>query len=468
MDSQLERLSLLNVTVGLTACGNVEREYRQRVLQYLEQEMWGDIQAYFEIRDWDKYRHAVATLAETSRGIGAEKLSDAVAQLAIAAREENEYYIERHQAEIMAQYRDILDQIAEVLVEKNPSVKVSTRELTAHLLLVDDDQESLETAKKILGKEYELTIVQSGKEAFATMEQTVPDLLLIDVYMPEIDGFEMIRMLKEDDLFKEIPVVFLTTDHDREVEVRGFRAGAQDFIVKPFAKEIMLQRVGRILELSRLQKNLQKEVERQTKQAEERRMQVERLSNQIIKALAETIDAKDSYTNGHSLRVAQYALKIAKRAGKNEKEQERIYYMGMLHDIGKIGIPDSIITKNSSLSDKEYFVTRKHPEIGAEILANISEIPDLGIGARWHHERYDGTGYPDGLKGTEIPEEARMIAVADAYDAMASKRSYRDVLPQQVVYEEIKKGKGTQFDPEFADLMLLLMEEDKTYTMREM
>lgn len=202
-------------------------------------------------------------------------------------------------------------------------------------------------------------------------------------------------------------------------------------------------------------------------QAEERQKQIERLCNQIINALADTIDAKDSYTNGHSRRVAQYSVQIAKRAGKSKEEQEHIHYMGMLHDIGKIGIPDSIITKSSSLSDKEYYVTRKHPEIGAEILANISEIPDLGVGARWHHERYDGTGYPDGLKGTEIPEEARIIAVADAYDAMASRRSYRDVLPQQTVYEEIKKGKGTQFDPEFADIMLALIEEDTAYNMRE-
>ena len=210
------------------------------------------------------------------------------------------------------------------------------------------------------------------------------------------------------------------------------------------------------------------EIARQTNREEKSHIQVERLLDQIIHALAGTIDAKDAYTNGHSIRVAKYAVEIAKRAGKSEEEQKRIYYMGMLHDIGKIGIPDAIITKNSGLSDKEYFAARKHPEIGAEILATISEIPDLGVGAHWHHERYDGTGYPDGLKGNDIPEEARMIAVADAYDAMASKRSYRDVLPQQVVYEEIMKGRGTQFDPDFADIMLALIEEDTGYQMREM
>ncbi len=202
-------------------------------------------------------------------------------------------------------------------------------------------------------------------------------------------------------------------------------------------------------------------------QVEERHKQAERLFNQFINALAETIDAKDSYTNGHSLRVAQYSVQIARRAGKSREDQERIHYMALLHDIGKIGIPDSIITKNSGLSDKEYVVARKHPEIGAEILAKITEMPYLGTGARWHHERYDGTGYPDGLKGSEIPEEARIIAVADAYDAMASRRSYRDVLPQQEVYEEIKKGMGTQFDPVFADIMLALIKEDSAYDMRE-
>jgi len=337
----------------------------------------------------------------------------------------------------------------------------------AHILVVEDETESRMEAEKILQKQFTVSLAGSAAEAMEIMKTLVPDVLLLEVDMPEVNGFELMKLLQENPEMINIPVIFLTTEYNQNVEVKGFKAGAQDFIRKPFVADIMIQRVSRVLELSRLQKHLQDEVERQTEQAEKRRKQVERLSNQIINALAESIDAKDSYTNGHSMRVAQYSVKIAERAGKSKEEQERIHYMGLLHDIGKIGIPDSIITKNSSLSDKEYYVTRKHPEIGAEILATISEIPDLGIGARWHHERYDGTGYPDGLKGTEIPEEARIIAVADAYDAMASRRSYRDVLPQQVVYGEIKKGKGTQFDPVFADIMLVLMEEDTAYTMRE-
>lgn len=337
----------------------------------------------------------------------------------------------------------------------------------SHVLVVEDEKESRLAAEKILKKQFTVSLAESAAEALELLKNFTPDVLLLETDMPEVSGFELLKSLQKNAEMSNVPVIFLTTEYSQEVEVKGFKAGAQDFIRKPFVADIMIQRVSRVLELSRLQKHLQEEVKRQTKQAEERRKQVERLSNQIINALAESIDAKDSYTNGHSMRVAQYSVKIAERAGKNKAEQERIHYMGLLHDIGKIGIPDSIITKNSGLSDKEYYVTRKHPEIGAEILANISEMPDLGIGAKWHHERYDGTGYPDGLKGEEIPEEARIIAVADAYDAMASKRSYRDVLPQQVVYEEIKKGKGTQFDPVFADVMLALMEEDTAYDMRE-
>jgi len=216
-----------------------------------------------------------------------------------------------------------------------------------------------------------------------------------------------------------------------------------------------------------LQKNLQQEVETQMIQAEERRKRVENLSRQIVEALVETIEAKDTYTQGHSGRVAEYSVRIAERAGKKKEDLDRIRYMGLLHDIGKIGIPDAIISKNSSLSDKEYFVARKHPEIGAEILEKITEIPDLAVGARYHHERYDGTGYPEGRAEDRIPEEARIIAVADAYDAMASRRSYREVLPQQEVYKEINKGRGTQFDPVYADIMLKLIEEDVNYDMRE-
>ena len=192
-----------------------------------------------------------------------------------------------------------------------------------------------------------------------------------------------------------------------------------------------------------------------------------RLFDQTAKALANAIDAKDKYTHGHSIRVAEYSRKIAELAGKSEKECEEIYYAGLLHDVGKIGVPEHIITKEGKLTNEEYNYIKQHPVMGADILDDIPEYPYLSIGARYHHERYDGKGYPDGLAGTDIPDIARIIAVADAYDAMTSNRSYRESIPQQKVREEFVECSGTQFDPEYANIMIHLIDQDMQYKMKE-
>ena len=240
-----------------------------------------------------------------------------------------------------------------------------------------------------------------------------------------------------------------------------------DFIKKPFVPEVLLLRVRHTIDLIRLQTDLSHEVEVKTQEVQAQHEKLERMSMQIVKALSGAIDAKDTYTNGHSTRVADYAKEIAARAGFSEEEQDNIYMMGLLHDVGKIGISDSIINKPAKLTDEEYAIIQNHPVMGAKILKNITEFPRLATGARWHHERYDGKGYPDGLSGGDIPAEARIIAVADAYDAMSSRRSYRDVLPQEKVRSEVEKGKGMQFDPVFTDIMLSMIDEDTDYQMRE-
>lgn len=193
----------------------------------------------------------------------------------------------------------------------------------------------------------------------------------------------------------------------------------------------------------------------------------ETLTSQTILALSDAVEAKDLYTKGHSQRVAKYSKELARRMGYDEQKLEETYYIGLLHDIGKIGVHDNIINKNGRLTDEEFAEIKRHPEMGYEILKKITELPSIGLGARWHHEKYDGTGYPDRLKGENIPEIARIIAVADAYDAMTSKRSYRDTLPQAVVRGEIEKNLGKQFDPEIGKLMLDMIDEDKEYNMKE-
>ena len=194
---------------------------------------------------------------------------------------------------------------------------------------------------------------------------------------------------------------------------------------------------------------------------------IKKLSIEVTSALAQTIDAKDKYTNGHSNRVANYSRMLAKRLGEDEKTQESIYYSALLHDIGKIGIPNAIINKSGKLTHEEYETVKTHPAIGSEILKSISSMPEIAIGARNHHERYDGKGYPDGLVGEDIPWIARIIGVADAYDAMTSNRSYRNYLPQERVREEFRKYRGTQFDPRVTDVILQIIDEDKDYRMHE-
>lgn len=199
----------------------------------------------------------------------------------------------------------------------------------------------------------------------------------------------------------------------------------------------------------------------------EEQLQMQLLFEQTASALVNAIDAKDKYTHGHSRRVAKYSMDIARLAGIDENMQHEIYLAALLHDVGKIGIPDSIINKEGKLTDEEFATIKTHPVIGEQILSNISQSDYLRVGAHYHHERYDGRGYPDGLKGEEIPIIARIIAVADAYDAMTSKRSYREPIPQNIVREELVKGMGTQFDPYFAQLMIHLVDLDSEYQMKE-
>ena len=332
------------------------------------------------------------------------------------------------------------------------------------VVVVDDDAIILKNANLILAEAgFKVTCLKSGKLLMDYIAVNSADLLLLDIRMPDMDGFETIRVLREwesDNSREAVPVIFLTANEDSESEARGLSLGALDFIRKPFSSEALKIRVRNLIDLIRLQRDLHREVKIKT-------AELESLSLHVVQTLAKTIDAKDSYTNGHSERVAEYSREIARRYGYDEDRQEEIYMMGLLHDVGKIGIPDDVINKPGKLTDEEFALIKQHPVKGAEILATVSEMPKLVTGARWHHERYNGKGYPDGLKGEEIPEEARIIAVADAYDAMTSHRSYRDIIPQDHVKSEIEKGIGSQFDEKFARIMLEMIAEDTEYTMHE-
>lgn len=200
---------------------------------------------------------------------------------------------------------------------------------------------------------------------------------------------------------------------------------------------------------------------------QESREELKQLNDTIMQVLARTIDAKDKYTRGHSVRVANYSREIARRMGKSEEEQEKIYRAALLHDVGKIRIPDGIINKPGKLTEEEYAYIKLHPVSGYHILKSFTKDQMIATGAKFHHERYDGKGYPDGLSGENTPEHARIIGVADAYDAMASNRSYRKALPQDVIRGELVAGKGTQFDPQIVEVMIHIVDEDTEYRLRQ-
>lgn len=322
------------------------------------------------------------------------------------------------------------------------------------ILVVDDSTTNLKFVESVLKDTYKLILVKSGEKALQYLVKNTVDLVLLDILMPEMDGFETFEKIKSLELNRDVPVVFLTADVDVDNEIKGLEMGAVDFIRKPFVPEVMLNRINRILRLEELNKNLEDKVKEKT-------IQVEQLSFEIISTIASMIEAKDSYTKGHSVRVAEYSALIAKELGWKDEEIQNLKYIALLHDIGKVGIPDSVLNKPGKLSDSEFDIIKSHTTIGGDILKDIETIMDVDSGAKYHHERFDGTGYPCGLSGDQIPTVARIIGIADSYDAMNSKRIYRDKLPVDVIRKELVGGKGTQFDPEFLDIFVQLLDEGK-------
>ncbi|MCR4807106.1 MAG: response regulator [Lachnospiraceae bacterium] len=341
--------------------------------------------------------------------------------------------------------------------EPDGSVEVSGR---SKILVVDDDESVCTLVKSIMEESYDIVTAFSGKEAIKEAGEHLPDLILLDVHLPDGTGFTVMEELNRDTATADIPVLLLTGDNDSVTEENGFKNGASDYIRKPFVPDVLKQRVKRIIDLHHYQKSIEKEVRRQTRKSK-------RLTREMMLALSKTVDTKDHYTDGHSRRVAALCAEIGRRLGKSDEEQVELYQIGLLHDIGKIGIHEDIIHKNSRLTDDEFAIVKGHTVKGDEILKEITDMPRLREGARWHHERFDGSGYPDGLKGEDIPEYARIACIADCYDAMTSTRTYSVPRKQEDVRAEIVRCRGTWFDPRVADALLDMIDEDQQYRMNE-
>ena len=296
------------------------------------------------------------------------------------------------------------------------------------VLVVDDERTNRELVEIYLQNvECQVLHACGGQKALDTIRREQVDLVLLDINMPGLDGFEVCRLVKQAPATRLIPVVMVTGRSDLEDHVKALDAGADDFLVKPIRKAELVARVRSLLRVKTLYDRLDD-------------------SDRVIFALAAAVEAKDDYTEAHTERVAVTAQLLGERMGLRESELDALYRGGMVHDIGKIGIPDSILRKAGALSPEETELMQRHPLIGEQIVSPLRTAGSLRSIIRHHHERIDGRGYPDGLAGNQIPLLARIVSVCDAFDAMVSERPYRDGHLPETALKELSAGAGMQWD----------------------
>ena len=322
------------------------------------------------------------------------------------------------------------------------------------VLIVDDSVENINILKGILENSYQLMAATNGATALKICEKQKPHLLLLDIEMPEMDGYEVCLRLKANPLTENIPVVFVTSK-DKEVdEAKGFAMGAADYVTKPVSPLIVLARIKTQIALNNQKMELKQQVREQTKEINETRLE-------IIKRLGKAVEFKDKTTGFHVERVSKYAHCIARSYGMDEFQAEMILNATPMHDIGKIGVAENIIHKEGRLTEDEYQAMKMHCEIGNEILGERgSDIINMAkIIALQHHEKWDGTGYPKGLKGEEINIFARVVAVADVFDALTTRRSYKNAWTNEKAVELIDSEKNKHFDPEVVGAFLNILDD---------
>jgi response regulator RpfG family c-di-GMP phosphodiesterase/signal transduction histidine kinase len=317
-----------------------------------------------------------------------------------------------------------------------------------HLLVIDDNPEVLKLMKLLLENEFDLTFSTSAVEGLTLLREQSPDLVLCDLMMPGMDGQQLCRAVKGDDVLKHTPVILVTARSGSDMMAEGIESGADDYVTKPFSATELLARIRALLRIRSVEAELalaNRNLKMRTDDLVERQ---KTLFIAMVKSLVSALDAKDIYTRHHSTRVTEYTLKIAGKMNFGVREMADLELAALLHDVGKIGVPEAVLNKKSKLTEEEMGLIRQHPVYAESILKPIVELNQISKMVRAHHERYDGTGYPDRLKGLEIPLAARIMAVADTYDAITSERPYRGAESHSFAVKEIIKFSGVQFDPE--------------------
>ena len=320
-----------------------------------------------------------------------------------------------------------------------------------NLLVVDGSRTTMRYIDSIFGGYCQIHLARTGIEAMDVVEIKPIDIIIMNRNLPDMDGFDLLEKWHKERLTDDISVVIAGDERNKQQEVEALQKGAADYISMPFVPEILKLRVDHLVELHYYRKELESEIKKQKKKVSD-------LSFQAMITIAHTIDLKDRYGEGHSLRVALYSREIARRLGCTVEELENLYNVALLHDIGKIAIEDSILNKMGTLTEQEYESVKRHTKVGADIVKNTTFIPGIKEGISYHHERYDGTGYV-GLKGKDIPLIARILAVADAVTAMEEDRPFRRRLSSMELEKELISNKGKQFDPDIVNVAVEMLHE---------
>ena len=323
------------------------------------------------------------------------------------------------------------------------------------VLIVDDEYIGRETLQSILeGEGYELEMAENGFQALEKAKKLLPDVILLDVMMPGMTGFEVCQRIRSDPQIAEIPIIILTALDDRESLLNALKAGADDFISKPFDRFELRARLLGITRLNRYQKLIQERAK-----LREANAQLLNAYEATIEGLSHALDLRDRETEGHSRRVTELTVKLAQALNMGEEEILHLRRGALLHDMGKIGVPDSILHKPDELTEEEWAIMHKHPQFAYDMLSSIEYLrPALDIPYS-HHEKWDGTGYPRGLQGSEIPMAARLFAVADVWDALISNRPYRTAWTEEQALDYIREQSGKQFDPQVVALFFSVIQE---------
>ena len=343
----------------------------------------------------------------------------------------------------------------------------------ASILVVDDEDFIREIiCRKLSASGFECDSACSAEDALARIAQNDYDCVLSDIHMPGMSGVDLLRQIKLQS--QDLVVILITGAPDIDAALEAMRLGAYDHLSKPLNLAALEMTVDRALEKKRLveenreyQRNLESMVQERTKQLSTANEDLQRLFTGSIKALAQALEAKDEYTQGHSARVAEESVNIARYLSLSDTEIQRMWLAGYLHDIGKIGIKEAVLNKPGKLNEEEWNIIQQHPVVAGRILGPIPELSDIIEIIVHHHERYDGSGYPDGLEGNSIPLGARILAVADTYDALTSRRPYRDSLTLEEAHRILEEAAGTYLDPVIARAFLNLKRGVKAESLQD-